>query len=174
MFWRHEEYAISVLEGTGVRPTSYRDSWPKTLRLLHNAAQECSPWVRPFLFGLPKQRKERPGLIYIYPFDPAKQSEYLDGQCSTFDDRRFATVGISTTVIHGDPDYLRLTLLHEIGHLVYFDHSPDFVQLLDRMVFEFNELHDKNLKNDLSHEGLYLDATGHFTVRADGSTVHIS
>lgn len=166
MIWRYEPIAIKWLTQSGMIPTPYSIANHKTLKMLHAVAHECSAWIVPHLKGMTERREGVPSLIYIYPFEHDMQSTCIDGLCSTFRDN-ISTIGISTDVIEGNLDYLRLVMLHELAHLTHMNHSPDFVQHLDRMIYEFNKVTGRNLKNDISHEGLYLDPTGHYTHRAD-------
>jgi len=171
MIWRYAETADKLLRNNGMVQNK---NGKQLQRQLESVALECKPWVMPFLKGKPPTLRSA-SLIYIFHYDKAAQGVYYDadGLSFIFPDNT-AAIGIADDVLlHRDRDYQTLCFLHELAHLAHPNHSPDFVQHLDCMIFEFNEATGRNIANDLSHEGLYVDLTGHYTIHADSAAACI-
>ena len=166
MIWRYADIAIEKLLSDGMIPNAHGT---QIQRQLESVAMECKPWVMPYLKGNPGRLKS-PSLIYIYHYDRAAQEVFYntDGLSTIFPGMT-AAIGLADDVLlHRDRDYQTLCFLHELAHFAHMNHGPDFVQHLNRMIHEFNETTGRKIKNDLSHEGLYLDITGYYTFKADG------
>ena len=177
MIWRYKDVAIELLRRDGMRPLI--PAVPAIQKRLESVALECFPWVRPYLLGMPSSPRAVPSLIYVYPYSKEEQQRHqtADGLCSTFTvqgslrgDVSIAAIGIATDVISGNLNYLRLVFLHELAHLKFIKHKPDYVQHLNHLVYQFNKAMGTKIENDLCYCGRYVDANGHYLHRADGRT----
>ena len=171
MYWKYANAVKELLRNEGM--IVLNRVRPDTRKRLDAVISECMPFIAPHTQYIKKSnppvQRKLPKLLSIYPYYKTLQFSQptADGLCSYFFNDQLATVGIAMDVIKGDMNYFRLVMLHELAHLTHKDHGPDYVLHLNKMVYDYNKSTGRDLKNDLSYEGFYLDNTGHYLNRAD-------
>lgn len=89
-------------------------------------------------------------LIYLY-----RQSEQsaefadFDGRCYTSADCDTSSIGLSVELIHANPDYTTMVIIHELAHLLRVG-DENFFRIMDELVQRYNSVTNSMIVNDYS------------------------
>lgn len=144
MYWRHKSEAVEKLRRRGIIPLDHYAI--RQHEQLDNIIRLCAPLIRPYV------RSNH--LIFIFPYDRTAQPAPFAG-CAGLQtgNHRTAVIGIAAEVLQGKwgQDYAVYVMLHEIAHMEYDGHGPEFISHLDGLIARFNRATGRNIKNDKRH-----------------------